>query len=145
MDKKLERAIKDWVYESDDSNLIHNVWLRCLNDKNINLDRIMVEKESDCLDKDKLFANTIDETLAYINSLKSKGWTSIQEKWSGYEDNYFVACKTVLEDDDDYAKRIGREILNEEVKKEVRRREQDKAKQKKIAELEKELKKLKGS
>ena len=145
MEKNLEKAIKDWVYASDDSKLIDEVWAKCLNDKKINLDRIMIEKESDCLDEDKLFADTIDETLAYINSLKKEGWTSIEQKWSGYEDNYFVACKTVLEDDDDYAKRIGRDILNEKVRIEVSRREEVDAKRKKIEALEDEIKKLRNS
>ncbi len=143
--KELYKKIRNWVYASDDFNLINEVWTKLLNDKKINLERIMVEKESDCLDEDKLFANTIDETLAYINSLKKKGWTSIEERWSGYENNYFVACKAVLEDDNDYAERIGRKILNEEVRKEVLRREENERKKKEVKRLKDKIKEIEKS
>ena len=143
--KELYKKIRNWVYASDDFNLINEVWTKLLNDKKINLERIMVEKESDCLDEDKLFANTIDETLSYINSLKKDGWTSIEQKWCGYEDNYFVACKTVLEDDDDYAERVGRVILNEEVKKEALRREENERKKKEVKRLKDKIKEIEKS
>lgn len=143
--KELYKKIRNWVYASDDFNLINEVWTKLLNNKKINLERIMVEKESDCLDEDKLFANTIDETLAYINSLKKDGWTSIEQKWCGYEDNYFVARKTVLEDDDDYAERVGRVILNEEVKKEVLRREGNERKKKEVKRLKDKIKEIEKS
>lgn len=143
--KELYKKIRNWVYASDDFNLINEVWTKLLNNKKINLERIMVEKESDCLDEEKLFANTIDETLAYINSLKKEGWTSIKERWSGYENNYFVACKTVLENNDDYAERVGREILNKEVEKEVLRREENERKKKEVKRLKDKINEIEKS
>jgi hypothetical protein len=76
MDKKLEKQIKSWAYSSSDSNLIDRVWNEYA--KKHSLEKTIVRHESGCLDEDKLFANTIDETLAYIKSLKDKGWTCIE-------------------------------------------------------------------
>lgn len=58
------------------------------------------------IDYDKLFAANIDDSIKYLKELKEAGWTRIDEEWSGYEHNYFVACKYVKEPKDAYKERL---------------------------------------
>lgn len=95
------------------------------------------------IDDDKLFAANIDDSIKYLKELKEAGWTRIEEEWSGYETNYFVACKYIKEPEDAYKSRITDfvedfipGILNEE--KDIREKE------KMIAQLKKELNELKS-
>lgn len=95
------------------------------------------------IDYGKLFAANIDDSIEYLKELKEAGWTSIDEEWSGYETNYFVACKYIKEPENVYKSRITDfvedfipGILNEE--KDIREKE------KMISQLNKELNELKS-
>lgn len=95
------------------------------------------------IDDDKLFAANIDDSIKYLKELKEAGWTRIEEEWSGYETNYFIACKYIKEPEDAYKSRITDfvedfipGILNEE--KDIREKE------KMIVQLKKELNELKS-
>ena len=95
------------------------------------------------IDSDKLFLVNIDNTINYLLELKNDGWDGIDEKWSGYEDNYFVAYKYIKEPDDVYKHRIEKlisdcipDILEEEKK--------IKEKEEMIEKLKKELNELKS-
>lgn len=104
---------------------------------------ILNYREEITIDSDKLFAANIDDSIKYLKELKEAGWTRIEEEWSGYETNYFVACKYIKEPEDAYKSRITDlveyfipGILNEE--KDIRE------KKKMIAQLKKELNELKS-
>lgn len=99
-------------------------------------------EHSEYIDEKNLFCE-IDEIIAFLTSLKKTGYTSIYQRWSGYEDNYFVAVKISDETDDEYHERLADTIapyiegyLKEDDEKESRKR--------RIRELEQELQKLKG-
>lgn len=68
-------------------------------------------KDSICIDSDKLFALTIDESIKYLQEIKSKGYTQIEEKWCGYDDNYFVASRYTIEPEEKYEHRISSLII----------------------------------
>lgn len=94
------------------------------------------------IEEDNIFCE-IDETIDFLTTLKKKGYTSIDQRWSGYEDNYFVAVKFSDETDSEYHKRLADTIthyiegyLKEDDEKELRKR--------RIRELEKELQQLRG-
>ena len=87
------------------------------------------------IDYDKLFAANIDDSIKYLKELKEAGWIRIEEERSGYETNYFIACKYIKESEDAYKSRITNfvedfipVILNEE--KDIR--ENDSAAEKRI-------------
>ncbi len=104
---------------------------------------ILNYREEITIDSDKLFAANIDDSINYLLELKKDGWVGIDEAWSGYEDNYFVACKYIKEPDVVYKDRIEKLIkgyipgILEEEKK-------IKKKEKMIEKLKKELNELKN-
>ena len=104
---------------------------------------ILNYREEITIDSDKLFSVNIDDSINYLLELKKDGWTGIDEKWSGYEDNYFVACKYIKEPEDAYKERLENlikgyipDILVEEKK--------IKEKEEMIEKLKKELNELKS-
>lgn len=105
--------------------------------------RQIVEYVED-VEKEKLF-NNIDDVIAYLQRLKSQGYTNLDERWSGYEDNYIVACKNDIENNEEFFKRIcknaytlARTYSDEEEEKKKIQSEINK-KQKEIEELKKKL------
>lgn len=107
-------------------------------------DKRQIVEHADDVEKERLF-NNIDDVIAYLQSLKSQGYTNLDERWSGYEDNYIVACKNEIETNEDFFKRICKEAhtlaetySNEESKKKKIQAE-IKKKQKEIEELKKKL------
>ena len=94
------------------------------------------------IDKDDLFDN-IDTTILFLKELKEKGFTRIEERWSGYEDNYLVAIKMEQEDDDEYSDRIALTIQEIICKEEIKV-DNERKKQKQIKELEKKIQELKN-
>lgn len=102
--------------------------------------RKMVEHTCD-VDKNDLFGD-IDKSIALLKKLKEKGYTSIEERWCGYEDNFYEAVKKELETDEEYYHRIAT-LVAEESEAIERREAQRSAAKKRIKELEDELKKLK--
>ena len=104
--------------------------------------REMVEHTCD-VEKDDLFGN-IDSVIEYLKSLKLQGYVEIDERWSGYEDNYFVGVKNEEETDDEYYSRLGKIVSKYSM--DIRKRKEEEArKNKRIKELEEELYKLKNN
>ncbi len=96
------------------------------------------------VEKERLF-NNIDDVIVYLQTLKSQGYTNLEERWSGYEDNYIVAWKNELETNEEFFKRICKEAhtlaetysRQETEKKKIQA--EIKKKQKEIEELKKKL------
>ena len=63
-------------------------------------------REEITIDSDKLFAANIDDSIKYLSELKKDGWSGIDENWTGYESNYFVAYKYIKEPEDAYKERL---------------------------------------
>lgn len=62
------------------------------------------------ISKNELFGD-IDKMICYLKQLKENGFDAIEEEWSGYEDNYFVALKHHdIETDEEYYKRLAKEV-----------------------------------
>lgn len=68
-----------------------------------------IVEHTETIDSTKLFCK-IDDAVEYLKSLKSNGYTEIEERWSGYEDNYFVAIKMETETDYEYYRRFAKEV-----------------------------------
>ena len=84
----------------------------------------------------------IKTLITFLQKKLSEGFTTVGERWSGYEDNYFVLCKDEMETVEDIVERLHSPIshniatlMEEEYKKAQNR--------KRIAELQKEIAKLK--
>lgn len=106
------------------------------------------ERNTNCrveedIDYGKLFAANIDDSIEYLKELKEAGWTMIDEEWSGYETNYFVACKYVKEPDDAYKSRIER-LIGDYIPGILEEEKKIKEKEKMIEKLKKELNELKN-
>lgn len=87
--------------------------------------------------------NNIDNAIESLKELKEQGYKAIDEKWAGYEVNYFVATKLTEETDDQYYKRIANDIKSD-VWKMI---EQEKTKgdiENQIKELEEQIRILKS-
>lgn len=111
MDDLTRAIIKSWVmpeYRKYVDEAITNIIKR---DASV-FERMDKEREYD-VDKNMLFTD-IDSVIKYLNTLKKEGYTNIEQKWSGYEDNYFVATKTEKETDDEMYMRF-REIVEDEI------------------------------
>lgn len=136
----IKDKIKDWV--SDDEILFVEEAIKRIEKKDINaLKRIEVNHQK-CLDRDILFG-PIDNMIEFLQSLKTDGYTSVSEEWSGYEDNDFYANKYEMETDDEAAKRLS-EVIEKEIKSIKQEIELNAKKNKRIKELEAELAELKG-
>lgn len=102
--------------------------------------RQIVEHTCD-VEKDALFVG-IDKAIDCLKKLKEEGYTSIEERWCGYEDNYIVAIKMELETDEEYYRRIASLVSG--ASKTIERREaQRRTAEKRINELEDEIRRIK--
>ena len=105
--------------------------------------RQIVEHVED-IEKERLF-NNIDDVIAYLETLKSQGYTNLEERWCGYEDNYIVACKNEIETIEEFFKRIHKnahtlvEKYSDEENEKKKIQAEIKKKQKEIEELKKKL------
>ena len=60
-----------------------------------------VEYKTEYLDEDKLFGQTPSFISKYLSEFEQKfGKGTVEQRWSGYEDNYFVYQYKGVEDDD---------------------------------------------
>ena len=102
--------------------------------------RQIVEHTCD-VEKDDLFVG-IDKAIDCLKKLKEKGYTRIEERWPGYEDNVIVAIKMELETDEEYYRRIASLVRG--ASKNIEWREaQRNAAEKRINELEDEIRRIK--
>lgn len=104
---------------------------------------ILDYREEIIIDSDKLFLVNIDNTINYLLELKNDGWTGIDEKWSGYEDNYFVAYKYIKEPEDAYKFRL-ENFIKDYIPDIIAKEEKIKEKEEMIKKLKKELNELKN-
>lgn len=84
----------------------------------------LVTRELD-VDTNRLFGDSLGDTVAYLNEVKAQHpdkLLSLEEKWHGYEDNYFVFSYEELETDQEVADRM--ELKRREAE-EARRREDE--------------------
>ena len=93
------------------------------------------------VEKDDLFTN-IDKAIAFLQKLKKEGYSHIEERWSGYEDNFIIAGKDELETDEEYFRRLAGLVKVESKTIEKREAIRQEAR-KRISELEGEIRKLK--
>lgn len=114
---------------------------QCVKDEDFAPKEIKVEES---LDVCELFGKTPEELCAYFKQLEKQfGVGTFEQKWSGYEDNYFVYEHKGFEDDDSIENRIYK-IVIKYVDDKALLREKELAKEKRIKELEAELAKLKS-
>ena len=93
------------------------------------------------IDSDKLFSENIDDSINYLLDLKKDGWAGIAEKWSGYENNYFIAYRYIREPNDVYIERISK-LIREYVDGILREETKLKEKKKELEKVKKELEDL---
>lgn len=114
---------------------------QCVKDEDFIPKEIKVEEG---LDGHELFGKTPEELCVYFKQLEKRfGVGTFEQKWSGYEDNYFVYEHKGVEDDDSVENRIYK-IVIKYVDNKVELREKELAEEKRIKELEAELAKLKA-
>ena len=100
------------------------------------------EYKTEYLDKDKIFGQTPSFISKYLSEFEQKfGKGTVEQRWFGYEDNYFVYQYKGVEDDDEIEGRLG-EHVRKGVVMYLKEKEKKLAKEKRIEELEKELAKL---
>lgn len=138
MKNELKKKVRDYFYGEEE--FFDEAYESVMSTMPTN--RKMVEHTCD-VDKNDLFGD-IDKSIALLKKLKEKGYTSIEERWCGYEDNFYEAVKKELETDEEYLRRIV-VLVVEESKDIERREEQRSAVKKRIKELEDELKKMKNT
>ena len=139
------------------SKLAKNIWSYCHEYPNEAVSRKVFEKylaennppreiaeKTIYIEKEELFADSIDKTISFLEGLKKDGYKSIRERWSGYEDNYFEAVKLQIEDDDMFSQRIAG-VINDLIKQENKRLESERIKNEKIKKLQAEIDKIKNS
>ena len=95
------------------------------------------------IDDDKLFTANINDSIKYRKELKEAGWARIDEEWSGYKTNYFVACKYVEEPDDAYKPRIA-DVVEDYIPGILKEEKEIREKEKMIVKMKKELNELKS-
>lgn len=102
------------------------------------LDRKKVERTED-VSEGRLFDVPVEDAITYLKTFNGKH--RLEQRWSDYEDNYFVVASDGVENDGEYAYRIARLVSKEldRIDEEAQEIEQKKAK---ITQLEKELREL---
>lgn len=134
--EEIKKQVFDWYSEED--KYFDESFETVMNTTHVK--RKLVQRTFE-IERDKLFG-VIDNVVPFLMSLKEKGYVSIEERWSGYENNYFVAVKNGIENDEEYCERLAKMVNT--VSKQIEEREKKKGeKEKRIKELEFELRKLK--
>lgn len=138
--KELIGDMLSYGYLGITRDIVVSVIDRTLSDDDYNARSI--RKEID-ISRDMLFGKTVADVCTYLKSLEAKyGKGTLEEKWSGYEDNYFVYEYDSVEDKDEIYSRL-REVVKEAVLREKEIMKAEKERLDKIARLERELATLK--
>ncbi|MBQ8709393.1 MAG: hypothetical protein IJ550_02260 [Bacteroidaceae bacterium] len=142
--KELAKKVKDYYCSMDDRGDKYIEKALVALSKSENHDAILraKTKHTKDIDEDKLLGG-IENAIAYLTSLKGEGYACIEQRWSGYEDNYFVAVKVEDETDGEYYRRLA-DAITLHVEQFLKKEDEENAKKKRIQELEKELRQLKG-
>lgn len=102
------------------------------------------EKIVRCKEIDEsLFFGDIDKMVTFLGELKKQGYTRLVQEFNGYDNTDFLAEYDDDETDEEMLERFCRIVMKEVIILEDEIRKEN-VKKEKIAELEKELKLLKG-
>ena len=104
------------------------------------MEPIQVDHSTD-IEVSALFCE-IDKAIEYLNDLKKQGFQRIDQCWSGYEDNYFVASKRELETESEFVHRVECALQKVDIELDDKE-ERERIRKKRIAELQEELSSLK--
>lgn len=96
-----------------------------------------------CLDKELLY-NDIDTAIEYLKTIKSEGYTSIDEEWDSYETYDVYAYKESTETIEEAAERIVKEYIYPKVCEMEKNDAEVLKKEAEIKRLKDEINKLKG-
>lgn len=143
--KELAKNVKKWFYKYDITkkgrgHFIEKGLIEMSKSKDYNLGKKKV-KHYTYIDAKNLFCD-IDTAIECLYSLKEQGFTEIEENDSLYGDN-FIASKVEDEYDCEFYKRLAQEAAPF-VKEYIDSQESTEKREKRIKELEKELKLLKS-
>lgn len=120
--------------------IVVSVMEKTLSDDDYNAKSIRKQIE---ISHDMLFGKSIEDVCTYLKSLEAKyGKGTVEEIWSGYEENYFVYEYDSIEDKDEIYSRLSK-VMYEAILKEKDRLKAEKARLVTIARLESELATLK--
>lgn len=97
----------------------------------------LVEKEISA-DEERLFGENVSDVIDYLSSYKD---CELRQEWSGYEDNYFVFVKKVIETDDEIIDRL-HIYVGEEIKSLLRKRDEQESLKKKKKEYQDKIREL---
>lgn len=139
MEDKIKSILRDSLNKNK-ANYLDKA-IKSVSDKS-QLERQIVNHALEIKEKE-IFNDDIKKTIKFITDLKEKGYTSISQYWSGYEENYFRADKYELETDDEYATRLYH-IVNEEIDSLIEKEEEAQKDKKEIEKLERRIKELKN-
>ena len=70
----------------------------------------LVTEKKELVDKERLFGRKVSEIIDFLSEYKDY---ILEERWSGYEDNYFVFVNNRSETADEIIKRIYSEVNSE--------------------------------
>jgi hypothetical protein len=136
--KDLKRNV--WDYYTGYDDLFDDAYSYVMEHNKGILNKIDVKRTKE-ISKEDLFGD-IDNVISFLKSLKKDGYNEIDEKWSGYEDNYFQAEKYTKETDEEFYSRIAYKVS--ETADYLKEKKEKKAeKERRIKELEEEIRKLK--
>jgi hypothetical protein len=109
----------------------------------MNTEKKMIEKEVN-IARDNLFGKPINSAINYLIELQSKygADATLEEGWTGYEDNYFYVYYEEPESDYEYEQRVQKELERLRIKKEKEELKKLNARQKKLEQYEQLKKEL---
>jgi hypothetical protein len=96
-----------------------------------------------CLDTELLY-NDIDTAIEYLKTIKSEGYTSIDDEWDSYESYDIYAYKESVETIEEAAERIFKEYIYPKVCDMEKNEDEVLKKKAEIKRLQAEIDKLKG-
>lgn len=137
--KDLKRKVYDYYCGDDD--LFDDAYSYIMEHNKGLLNKIDVKRTKE-ISKEDLFGN-IDDVISFLTSLKKDGYDEIDEKWSGYEDNYFQAEKYTKETDEELYSRIAVKVA-ERADFLLIEKKKNAEKERRIKELEEKIRRLKN-
>lgn len=140
MEDRIKKQLIEYYITEDEEKYLDKA-IGSIHDKSL-FERVIVNHPLE-IEEEELFNDDIKKTIKFITDLKEKGYTSITQYWSGYEDNYFRADKYELETDDEYVTRLYH-IVKEEIDGLKEKEEEARKYQEEIKRLEKRIRELKS-
>ena len=135
--KELINLIKEELCDTSISD-IDKALSRIAKNNSSELVRLRVNRDEE-IKESKLFDVSINDAIKYLKTFD--GNLILEQRWSGYEDNYFVATKADVENNEEYVYRLSRVIARELNK--MRKEEKELArKREELSRLKSEITKL---